>query len=218
MARRLSREGAGFIISWEGIYLYAYPDPGTGGDPWTIGAGHTRYGKGLKPKRGDIISLAQAMELFKLDMQDSESVVNRAIHVDLSQIRYDMCTSIQFNTGSLLRGSVDDQINAGNNEGALRTWGLYVNAAGKRMQGLVNRRQVEIAAFRTEVYPNRPILVRDRPGAKGRLIQVSALPWSGVPVYPVELKIPVLVPPLPEKKQSGNFLIDILKLIWRQFT
>ncbi|MEE4411931.1 lysozyme, partial [Serratia sp. C2(2)] len=40
------------IKRFEGLSLQAYPDPATGGKPWTIGYGHTTD---VKP--GDLISI-----------------------------------------------------------------------------------------------------------------------------------------------------------------
>ena len=51
------------IKEFEGCSLEAYPDPGTGGDPWTIGWGTTGYYDGTRVRKGDRISqdLADAM-------------------------------------------------------------------------------------------------------------------------------------------------------------
>ncbi len=43
--------------------IEAYPDPATGGEPWTIGWGNTRYADGSKVKPGDQITQQQADEL-----------------------------------------------------------------------------------------------------------------------------------------------------------
>jgi GH24 family phage-related lysozyme (muramidase) len=51
------------IKEFEGCRLEAYPDPGTGGAPWTIGWGTTTYYDGTPVRKGDTISqeLADAM-------------------------------------------------------------------------------------------------------------------------------------------------------------
>lgn len=48
---RISEKGITLIKEFEGCSLTAYPDPGTGGDPWTIGYGwtHSVDGKPVKP-------------------------------------------------------------------------------------------------------------------------------------------------------------------------
>lgn len=51
------------IKQFEGCRLVAYPDPGTGGDPWTIGWGTTTI-DGRPVQRGDTISQQRADELL----------------------------------------------------------------------------------------------------------------------------------------------------------
>ncbi|ELJ7022281.1 lysozyme, partial [Salmonella enterica] len=48
---RISEKGVSLIKEFEGCSLTAYPDPGTGGEPWTIGYGwtHSVDGKPVKP-------------------------------------------------------------------------------------------------------------------------------------------------------------------------
>jgi GH24 family phage-related lysozyme (muramidase) len=60
-------EGIKLIKEFEGLELKAYPDPGTGGDPWTIGWGNTRYLDGSPVKKGQTITAPQADTLL-LDM------------------------------------------------------------------------------------------------------------------------------------------------------
>ena len=52
------------IKGFEGCRLQAYPDPGTGGDPWTVGWGSTRYRNGAPVKKGDVITQAVADDLL----------------------------------------------------------------------------------------------------------------------------------------------------------
>ncbi len=43
----LTPDGWTLLKKWEGCRLNAYPDPASGGAPWTIGYGHT--GAGVVP-------------------------------------------------------------------------------------------------------------------------------------------------------------------------
>ena len=52
--------------------LKAYPDPGTGGDPWTIGYGHT--GPDVRP--GTQITQSGAEELLVQDLKRFEDAVS----------------------------------------------------------------------------------------------------------------------------------------------
>lgn len=56
------------IKEFEGCRLAAYPDPASGGDPWTIGYGTTRYGAGQPVKRGDKITVIEADLLLRLEV------------------------------------------------------------------------------------------------------------------------------------------------------
>ena len=37
MTRQVNKAGLDLIKSFEGLRLNSYPDPATGGDPWTVG-------------------------------------------------------------------------------------------------------------------------------------------------------------------------------------
>jgi GH24 family phage-related lysozyme (muramidase) len=52
--------GLDLIKEFEGCELHAYPDPATGGAPWTIGWGSLRHLDGRPVKKGDVITQAQA--------------------------------------------------------------------------------------------------------------------------------------------------------------
>ena len=56
------------IKEFEGCRLEAYPDPGTGGAPWTIGYGTTRY-MDTPVRKGDKVSQAMAEELLANDVE-----------------------------------------------------------------------------------------------------------------------------------------------------
>ena len=56
------------IKEFEGCHLSAYPDPLSGGDPWTIGYGTTRYSNGTRVKRGDQINVIEADMLLRLEV------------------------------------------------------------------------------------------------------------------------------------------------------
>lgn len=56
------------IKEFEGCRLAAYPDPASGGDPWTIGYGTTRYGANQPVKRGDKITVIEADLLLRMEV------------------------------------------------------------------------------------------------------------------------------------------------------
>ncbi|MBP1131290.1 GH24 family phage-related lysozyme (muramidase), partial [Serratia sp. PL17] len=88
---KTSVKGREFIKGFEALRLIAYPDPGTGGKPWTIGWGHT---KGVK--QGDRITQDQAEQFFSDDLAVYELTVNSAIKRPMTQNQFDAMVSLAF--------------------------------------------------------------------------------------------------------------------------
>lgn len=87
---------------FEGCRLTAYPDPGTGGAPWTIGYGHTF---GVKP--GMVIDQHQANSWLAQDLANAASIVDLWVKAKLTQGRFDALTDFVFNVGQGLVGHRD---------------------------------------------------------------------------------------------------------------
>lgn len=83
-----------FIKGKEALALKAYPDPKTGGAPWTIGYGCT---KGVNP--GDTCTLAEAEQWFDEDIEHFETLANNAITVPVTQGQFDAFVSLLYNVG-----------------------------------------------------------------------------------------------------------------------
>ena len=92
---RISDHGIDMIKSFEGLVMMAYPDPGTGGEPWTIGYGHT---KNVRP--GMMITEDQAEQLLREDVRGFERAVGDLIPIPLSQSEFDALVSFAFNVGA----------------------------------------------------------------------------------------------------------------------
>ena len=71
----LSPEALTLIRQWEGCRLSAYPDPASGGEPWTIGYGHT----GPEVTAGLTISREQAERWLADDLAAAEAAVIRLL-------------------------------------------------------------------------------------------------------------------------------------------
>lgn len=65
MTRKIPKAGTELIKRFEGCHLTAYPDPGTGASPWTIGWGSTKDEQGRPFKPGDKITQARADSLLE---------------------------------------------------------------------------------------------------------------------------------------------------------
>lgn len=140
----LSDAGLALIEGFEGLSLSAYPDPGTGGEPWTIGYGHTG---GVK--RGDVCTLDQAKAWLAIDTQAAVRGVERALKVPVTQNQFDACVSLAYNVGvsNFRTSTLLKLLNAGKVQAAADEFLRWNRAAGKVMAGLTNRRAKERAFF-----------------------------------------------------------------------
>ena len=129
----------------EGCVLKAYPDPASGGDPWTIGYGHT--GSDVRP--GKVIDQAEADRLLDEDVDLFERGVIRLVNVDLTQGQFDalVCFAFNLGLGALQQSTLLKLLNAGDYEGAAKQFARWDKAAGKVMAGLTKRRQAESELF-----------------------------------------------------------------------
>lgn len=123
----------------------AYPDPGTGGDPWTIGWGAT--GTGIAP--GTVWTQAECDERLDRDLVRYARDVARALgNAPTSQHQFDALVSFHYNTGAIAKATLTRLHKDGDFKGAAAEFGKWVNAGGKRLKGLVLRREAEAALYR----------------------------------------------------------------------
>ena len=138
--------GVDLICGFEGLRLKAYDD---GVGVWTIGFGTTVYPNGIRVKKGDTCTEAQAKAYMVYDLKKFESAVNNAVTVPLNQNQFDALVSLAYNIGTsaFSKSTLVKKLNAGDIRGAAEQFDVWVNAGGKRMQGLVNRRAKENEVF-----------------------------------------------------------------------
>ena len=137
---RISEEGKDLIKLFEGVRLKAYKC--SAGVP-TIGYGNTYYPNGDKVKMGDVITLEQARELFDDLIVRYERIVESKLKVDVKQNEFDALVSHTYNTGGST--TLFKLVNMEAPKEKIKDWFTtkYITANGKRLQGLVNRRQKE---------------------------------------------------------------------------
>lgn len=124
----------------------AYPDPGTGGDPWTIGWGAT--GKGIGP--GTIWTQAECDARLERDLARFARDVSRALgDTPTSQHQFDALVSFHYNTGAIGKATLTKLHKRGEFAAAAAEFGKWVNAGGKRLKGLVRRREAEASLYRS---------------------------------------------------------------------
>ena len=134
------------IKEFEGCKLEAYPDPGTGAEPITIGVGHTG---GVK--LGDVITQEQADEYLVNDVAYSAKAVNQMVSEKITQNQFDALVSFAFNlgTGNLRNSTLLKKLNKDDFENAANEFLKWDMASGHQMAGLTRRRKAERALFLT---------------------------------------------------------------------
>lgn len=149
MTMQVSPAGVALTKAMEGCSLSAYPDPASGGAPFTCGYGHT--GSDVKP--GMTITQAQADAWLECDLARAAQVVNSLVHVYLNQNQFDALCDFVFNVGAgnFRSSTLLRLVNAGNFPAAADQFSRWTQAAGKTMPGLVRRRAAERALFAAPV-------------------------------------------------------------------
>lgn len=125
----------------ESLRLEAYKCPA--GVP-TIGWGHT---KGVK--MGQKITKQQAEKLLKEDLNKMASVVKKHVKVEINQNQFDALVSFVFNVGedAFKNSTMLNLINQKDFKGASKEFQRWVHADGKKLEGLVVRRENEKKMF-----------------------------------------------------------------------
>jgi len=146
---RTSASGRQAIARHEGNKLKAYPDPATGGEPWTIGVGHTSSAGPPKVTKGMTITAAESDAILTRDLATFEASVSRAVKVPVTQNQFDALVSLAFNIGgkAFAKSTLVKKLNAGDVTGAANAFLSWNKAAGKVMKGLTTRREAERKLF-----------------------------------------------------------------------
>lgn len=151
-----SEAGYDLIKEFEDCKLIAYPDPKTGGDPWTVGWGAT--GPGIT--RGTVWTQKQADERLRSDVQIRERIVAKYVTVPITQGMFDALVSIIFNVGAgsankdgiiwLKSGKPSTllrKLNAGDYAGARAEFLKWVSPGSNVEWGLRRRRNAELVLW-----------------------------------------------------------------------
>lgn len=138
---KTSEKGITLIKHFEGLRLMAYQ---CAGNVWTIGYGHTTA---VQP--GNIITAEQADVYIRQDLVSSENAVNHCVSVLLNQNQFDALVSFTFNlgAGNFRKSTLLKNLNSGDYQGAADQLIRWVHAGGKKLPGLVARREAERELF-----------------------------------------------------------------------
>jgi GH24 family phage-related lysozyme (muramidase) len=125
----------------------AYPDPGTGGAPWTIGWGAT--GPGIGP--GTVWTQEQCDARLLRDLERHAADVAAAIgDAPTTQGQFDALVSFHYNTGAIARATLTRRHVAGDHAAAAREFARWNRAGGRVLRGLVRRRRAEARLYAVE--------------------------------------------------------------------
>jgi len=145
--RRMTDEGLDLIKLYEGYSSSPYLCPA---QHWTIGYGAI-WGMDDKRVTEDHpdINEDQADYLLRRDVKKSEMAVLRHIRVPLEDGQFNALCSFVFNLGSgaLQSSTLRRKINRGDYIGAADEFPRWVYAGGRRLKGLVRRREHERSMF-----------------------------------------------------------------------
>lgn len=148
---RIGSEGIALIKRFEGCarlrtdgMVEAYPDPASGGDPWTIGWGAT--GAWIGP--GTVWTQAQCDARLENDLQKYSAEVAEALGgAPTSQAQFDAMVSFHYNTGAIARATLTRKHVAGDFAGAQAEFARWNRAAGRVLKGLNRRRLAEASLY-----------------------------------------------------------------------
>ncbi len=149
----VSSKGIDLIKSFEGYAkaradggCEAYPDPGSGGDPWTIGFGST----GADIRKGTVWTRQQADDRFRAHVEEFAAGVRRLLGgAATTQGEFDALVSLAYNIGlgNLSTSSLLALHKAGDKGGACGQFQRWNRAAGRVMAGLTRRRAAEAELY-----------------------------------------------------------------------
>ena len=150
--RSVSPAGVALIKTFEGCarirsdgLVEAYPDPGTGGAPWTIGWGAT----GPDIGHDTVWTRAQCDTRLLRDIARHAADVERVLGDSAtSQAQFDALVSFHYNTGAIATATLTRRHRAGDFDGAAEEFARWKLAGGRVLNGLVRRRTAEAALYR----------------------------------------------------------------------
>jgi len=156
-ARHVGAAGIALVKRFEGCarlrgdgLVEAYPDPGTGAEPWTIGWGAT----GRDDFNGTVIgpgtrwTQAQCDARLAADLARYAADVAAAIGPALTtQNQFDAMVSFHYNTGAIRTATLTKKHIAGDHAGAAHEFSRWTRAGRRVLQGLVRRRAAEAELY-----------------------------------------------------------------------
>jgi lysozyme len=145
---RIDQKGIDLITKWEGLKLAPYL---CSAKVPTIGYGSTRYENGTRVTMNDApITRQRAEQLFRNTLIEFERSVDALATDRLNQNQFNALVSFCYNLGAtqLRNSTLLRLVNTNPNDPKIANeFRKWVNAGGRRVQGLANRREDEIKMY-----------------------------------------------------------------------
>lgn len=142
------------LKEFEGCRLAAYPDPASGGNPWTIGYGTVRYPDGRNVARGDKLTVIEAESLLLAEVDRIASHLSNKIPywAQMTVNQQSALISFAYNLGEQFYGSVDFEtisrcLRDKDWSKVPAAFELYRNPGSSVEAGLLRRRRAEGALW-----------------------------------------------------------------------
>jgi len=164
MKMKMTQSGVELLIQLEGIKLSVYKD--VAGYP-TLGVGHLltqseRSSGKITLKLAQGVSVidfrkgirrAEAILILQKDLVRFVACVNKAVNTPLNQHQFNALVSFAFNIGctAFKNSTLLKKLNQGQHDAVPAQFKRWVRAGGKKVKGLVNRRNAEIKLWRSSV-------------------------------------------------------------------
>lgn len=142
---------------FESLVLFAYPDPGTGGEPFTIGYGATQYEDGWDVRQGQKISERYANQLLSVKVIRNWAELCRIpMWHKFTGMQQAALLSFSINNGSYFYGNpnyetITEVLRGGVYEGMEAALQLYRNPKTNVELGLWRRRIAEVFLWKNNV-------------------------------------------------------------------
>lgn len=177
MARRINVAGLSLIQQWEGLKLTAYKDVA---GIWTIGYGHTSATGSPTVTPGMTITKAEASRILLKDLAKFEARVEELVKVPLTDNQFAVLTSFDFNAGALHKSTLLKKLNKGDYNAVPGELAKWVNAGGKKVQGLVNRRAAEAGLWAKGAFVSSNTVTATTKADKTDVVAIGGAGAAGV--------------------------------------
>jgi lysozyme len=170
----INQAGIELIKAWEGCKLKAYKDVA---GVWTVGYGLTSGAGFIEVGPDTVLTQDEADWYLEQVVDKFASQIRPMIAGQINENQFAAFVSLAYNigVGAFKRSSALKHFNAGRIELVPDAMRMWKKAGGKTVQGLINRREAEVALFLKPIAKPAPVVApkqRSTP-AQSRTVQAS---------------------------------------------